>query len=98
MNGHPVRSIANLELHVAHSSNLHCESCSHFSNHNHNGLTSLSDADAWMSAWRTRISPTTFSLLGGEPTIHPELPAFIPLIRHHWGSRPWIRIVSNGFL
>jgi hypothetical protein len=93
-----MRSVRNLELHVAHSCNLQCESCSHFSNHNHKGLTSLSDADSWMSAWQARISPATFSLLGGEPTIHSELPAFVPLIRRHWGNRPRIRIVSNGFL
>jgi hypothetical protein len=51
-----------------------------------------------MSAWRTRILPNTFSLLGGEPSIHPELTSFIPLIRRHWDGRTAIRLVSNGFL
>lgn len=85
-----------LELHVAHGCNLSCESCSHYSNHAHAGIVSLEDADRWMALWSRRVSVTRFSLLGGEPTIHPELPRFVGLVRKHW-PRTNIEIVSNGF-
>ena len=85
-----------LELHVAHGCNLACESCSHYSNHAHSGTVSLDDADRWMGLWSRRVSVTRFSLLGGEPTIHPQLPQFVGLVRRHW-PHTQIEIVSNGF-
>lgn len=88
--------IGNLELHVTHGCNLVCESCSHYSNQGHKGHLSLEEAESWMRAWDGRIAPQTFSLLGGEPTIHPELPAFVDLTRRMY-PRTSIRIVTNGF-
>jgi hypothetical protein len=85
-----------LELHVAHACNLACESCSHYSNHGHAGITSLEEADAWMSLWSSRLDTRRFMLLGGEPTIHPDLPAFVPVVRRHWPFAH-IKIVTNGF-
>jgi len=85
-----------LELHVAHGCNLSCDSCSHYSNHGHSGTVSLEEADRWMGLWSRRIDVAWFSILGGEPTIHPELPAFVGLVRRHWPSAR-IEIVSNGF-
>lgn len=86
----------NLELHVAHSCNLTCESCSHYSNQGHKGLLTLEKADHWMNSWNRRLDPKTFSLLGGEPTIHPRLPEFVTLSRKHW-PQAHLRIVTNGF-
>lgn len=85
-----------LELHVAHGCNLSCESCSHYSNHAHAGTVSVDEADRWMGLWSHRISVKRFVLLGGEPTIHPQLPRFVGLVRSHW-PRTVIEIVSNGF-
>lgn len=53
-------------------------------------------ADQWMSAWSQRLDVKVFNLLGGEPTIHPELPAFVGLVRSHW-PKALIRITTNGF-
>src|SRR3954447_17995641 len=77
-------SVTRLELHVTHACNLACESCSHYSNHSHRGEVALAEADEWMSAWSGRIAVEEFHLLGGEPTIHPNLPAFVTLARRHW--------------
>lgn len=88
--------LSRLELHVTHTCNLACESCSHYSNHGHSGNLALDTADRWMSAWSRRIDVKTFNLLGGEPTIHPELPAFVGLVRSHW-PKTMIRITTNGF-
>jgi len=85
-----------LELHVAHGCNLSCESCSHYSNHAHSGTVSFEEADRWMELWSQRVEVHWFTILGGEPTIHPELPSFVGLVRRHWPSAH-IEIVSNGF-
>lgn len=91
-----VAVIERLEMHVTHSCNLSCESCCHYSNHNHNGHIDVSEAETWMSAWRGRFIVNEFILLGGEPTINPELVKFIPLVRKYWPEAK-LTIVTNGF-
>ena len=90
------RTASLLELHVTHACNLACESCSHYSNHGHAGNLDLSQADSWMAAWSGRLDVKQLNLLGGEPTIHPRLAEFVPLVRRHWPAAH-IRIVTNGF-
>ncbi|MGQ0660611.1 radical SAM protein [Sphingosinicella sp.] len=90
-------SIANLEVHVAHGCNLACESCSHYSNQGHKGLLGLDEARAWIQPWADRLAPAKFSLLGGEPALHPRFAEFVPLARSFW-PRAHLRLVSNGFL
>ena len=91
-----MHSVFNLEMHLTHACNLTCESCSHYSNQGHKGIVSLEDADRQMALWDRRLNPQYFSLLGGEPTIHPCLPEFIALCRQHWPNAA-LRLVTNGF-
>lgn len=91
-----MKVVQNLEIHLVHSCNLTCESCSHYSNQGLKGIVSLEEADQWMKPWTQRLSPIVFSLLGGEPTIHPQLPAFVRLARRHW-PHAHLRLVTNGF-
>ncbi len=91
-----MREIHNLEIHLVHGCNLTCESCSHYSNQGHKGTLSLEEADSWMKRWSHRVRPKIFSLVGGEPTIHPNLPEFLLLARKNWPDAK-IRLVTNGF-
>jgi hypothetical protein len=93
----PLRRINRLELHVTHACNLACESCSHYSDQGHTGNLDLDEADRWMGGWANRVAMEEFCLLGGEPTVHPRLSAFVPLVRRHWPDAR-IRIITNGFL
>ncbi len=86
----------NLEIHAAHACNLTCESCSHFSNHNHPGILSVEDAASWMAPWKGRLRPNRFSILGGEPTLNRNLTQLVLLAREHWPAAA-IRIVTNGY-
>ncbi|MBE7462183.1 MAG: radical SAM protein [Planctomycetes bacterium] len=86
----------NLEIHVAHACNLACESCTHYSNQGHKGLVSLEEADVWMTPWSTRLKPKFFSLVGGEPTIHPKLCDWVRLARAQFPDST-LRLVTNGF-
>ena len=94
--GKKPRSVHRLELHVTHTCNLACDSCSHYSNHGHAGNLDLAEADRWMGAWSDRLIVEEFNLLGGEPTIHPGLSEFVVLARRHW-PMVRIRIITNGF-
>ncbi len=91
-----VRRIDNLEIHLTHSCNLTCESCSHYSNYGHKGSLSLEEAERWMSNWNRRLRPRMFSLLGGEPSLHSDLVDFMALARRSW-PRTHLRLVTNGF-
>lgn len=86
----------NLEIHVTHSCNLSCESCSHYCNHGHQGVLALDKAEDWMEAWNKLLNPRMFSLLGGEPTLHPQLSEFLSLARSKW-PQAHLRIATNGF-
>lgn len=88
--------VLHLEIHVAHACNLRCESCSHYSDQGHKGIVPLDEARAWMSAWSGRIRPRIFSLVGGEPTLHPHLADFVRLARSQWPAAA-LRLVTNGF-
>lgn len=88
--------IVNLEIHVAHSCNLFCSQCTHYSNFSHKGILSAAEAHRQMGLWSDRISPRMFSMLGGEPAVNKELCDIIQIARSHWSNK--MQLVSNGFL
>lgn len=92
-----MRVIDGLEIHLAHGCNLACESCSHYSDQGHEGIVSLEEAGTWMRLWNQRVRPRRFSLLGGEPAIHPQLAELVALSRRHWPDAE-LELVTNGFL
>lgn len=49
-----------------------------------------------MSFWCDRLAPEQFTLLGGEPTIHPDLVQIIRITRRYWPSTH-LRLTTNGF-
>jgi len=89
-------AIRHLEIHAAHACNLACESCAHYSDYAHKGVVSLDEARGWMAPWSERLAPLTFSILGGEPTIHPDLVGFLELSRRMF-PHATLRLVTNGF-
>ncbi|NDC24620.1 MAG: radical SAM protein [Proteobacteria bacterium] len=85
-----------LELHVAHTCNLSCEACGHYSQHHAGGVVSLAEAFNWSKKWNDRIDPETLGLLGGEPTLHPDLCEFVRTMKISW-PRAQLVIKTNGF-
>jgi len=88
--------MAQLELHVTHACNLTCESCSHYSDQGHKGMLDLATADRWLGWWSARLHPAYFNLMGGEPTLHPDLCSFVRLARRHWPASS-LKLITNGF-
>lgn len=89
-------SIYDLEVHIIHVCNLFCNNCSHYMNHSHQGTLSLEEAEFWFKTWNCRLKPTKFVLLGGEPTLHPELSEMILLARKMWPSSE-LHLFTNGY-
>ena len=83
-------------MHVAHGCNLACESCSHYSNQGHKGILTLEQAEAMIAAWHFRLRPQAFNLLGGEPTINPQLADFFSLAHQFWPDAH-LKLITNGF-
>jgi len=90
-----IQTSSNLELHATHLCNLSCDNCSHFSNYQHHGILSVEEAGQWMAPWGRRVEPYTFLILGGEPTLHPELSDLLVLSRRCF-STTTIRLITNG--
>tara|TARA_A100001035_G_scaffold280055_1_gene283752 strand:- start:2307 stop:3044 length:738 start_codon:yes stop_codon:yes gene_type:complete len=65
-------------------------------NQGHTGNLDLETATEWMWAWRRRIIPQRFTLMGGEPALHPDLTKFVYLSRKMWPNS-YIEVISNGF-
>jgi len=85
-----------LEIHVSHSCNLFCSSCSHYSQHHLSGGVSLEQLSTWSHFWNRRIFPRDLALLGGEPSLHPQLSEFIESAKEAW-PRSRLILKTNGF-
>ncbi len=85
-----------LEFHAAHACNLSCAQCSHYSNVHSGGIVSVAEAKENFDAWTGRLRPKKFVILGGEPTLNPDLCEILVMGRLAFpGSRKLL--VSNGF-
>ena len=96
MFGKTLVSLPLLEIHVAHACNLTCESCSHFSNNGHKGILSLEEFKAWCTPWTSKLAPKVFRMLGGEPTVNPQLGEIVLKARALWPNSQ-LTITTNGF-
>ena len=88
--------IPNLEFHAAHACNLYCAQCSHYSNFHAGGLVSVDEASANFAPWRGRLAPKQIAILGGEPTLNPDLIQVIAIARSAFPNSSGL-FVTNGF-
>jgi hypothetical protein len=86
-----------LEVHLVDGCNLRCQGCNHFSDLTKLGIKSLDEMASQLEPWSRRIAIQELSLLGGEPTLNPDLIAIIELSRRLFPETP-ISILTNGFL
>jgi Radical SAM superfamily/4Fe-4S single cluster domain len=90
----PVR---HLETHVTDACNFACESCSHFSQDGHGGRETPDSFAAQCGPWAKRVSPEWLLLLGGEPTLNPDLLEIVKLARCFWPLPVKVCLVTNGW-
>ena len=90
------RNSANVFFHILTQCNLKCRHC-YINPQQHGHLTlPLATIQAWLAAFSENSHTKNLIFLGGEPTLHPELPAAIKFARKMgFGS---ITVDTNGFL
>ena len=90
------KNSANLFFHILTKCNLNCRHC--YINPDQHGKNTLPlpTAKAWLEAFSQISNPINLILLGGEPTLHPDLAPIVKYARRlGYGS---ITIDTNGYL
>ena len=86
----------NLFFHILTQCNLKCRHCYIDPAQHGENILSFSTIKAWMKPFAGKSESTNLILLGGEPTLHPDLPQIIKYARHMgFGS---ITVDTNGYL
>jgi len=90
------KEATNLFFHILTRCNLKCRHCYiNTAQHGKNTLP-LATITAWLQAFSKRSRSTNLILLGGEPTLHPDLPAAVGQARRLGFAS--ITIDTNGYL
>ena len=86
----------NLFFHILTQCNLNCRHCYINAKQHGENVLSLATIKAWMAAFAQKSAKTNLILLGGEPTLHPDLSQIVKHARNiGFGS---ITVDTNGYL
>jgi MoaA/NifB/PqqE/SkfB family radical SAM enzyme len=90
------KDATNLFFHILTQCNLTCKHC--YINHSQHGSNSLplEVIDAWLTLFAKRSPKTNLVLLGGEPTLHPDLDKII--LKANQLAYESVTIDTNGYL
>jgi sulfatase maturation enzyme AslB (radical SAM superfamily) len=86
-----------VETMITQVCNLSCTGCTNYSDLQHEGYVPWSQGRTWLEAWLERIDIPDFGILGGEPTINPEVNDWIFGLRDLMPTTQ-IRFTTNGLL
>jgi organic radical activating enzyme len=84
-----------LEMDMSFACDLACPGCSHYSNFGHKGHVPFSQGEGWLRSWAMRVTPGTFSMLGGEPLLNPDLLDYLWLAGELWPEAERV-LITNG--
>lgn len=89
--------VVQIEIHVDHACSLACDSCTHFSQEKMTGRHTAETFRAEVLPWTNRLQPQHFLLLGGEPTLNPDLVRICSAAREMWPELEVnMMLVTNG--
>lgn len=88
--------VPSLQIHATQACNFSCDGCTSFSQFKLKGLLSPETAKAAFDAWRHRIHPNKVCLLGGEPTLNPDLCQLLALMGKAFSSRKTKRLLTTN--
>lgn len=84
-----------VEFYITNVCNLACRGCNRFNNYNFKGHQYWDDWAAEYEKWSTRLDLPNITIIGGEPTLHPELEVWASNLRRLWPNSE-IMIQTNG--
>jgi len=88
-------NLNHIEYEIVDHCNLACENCSHFSYLKPKKFVSLDNFEADLKAITNKFTLNRFTLIGGEPTLHPKLIELIKLAKTYLNNTE-LRIATNG--
>lgn len=86
-----------IEIYITNECNLSCSNCNRFNNYDFQGHYYWDDYKTAITAWAKRITSSTICIIGGEPTLHPELHIWVKNLKNLWPDSN-LMIQSNGVL
>lgn len=89
--------LAFLEWMVTTSCDLACPGCDRFIDHNHNWTEDYDLLQSRMTEWSKHLDPDNFTIIGGEPLIHPRIYDIVKTARSCF-DHATIEIYTNGLL
>lgn len=86
-----------IELYITNECNLTCSNCNRFNNYNFRGHYVWEANRTALEAWSRRVTAPMITIIGGEPTLHPELELWTRGAATFW---PQSRVViqTNGLI
>jgi len=84
-----------VEFYITNVCNLACRGCNRFNNYHFKGHQRWADYSDAYEAWSTRLDLPRITILGGEPTLNPDLELWAMNLRRLWPDSV-IMIQSNG--
>ncbi|HHP7233889.1 MAG TPA: radical SAM protein [Desulfobacterales bacterium] len=90
------RDTANVFFHILTQCNLQCRHCYINPRQHGSGRLPLDTIQRWLALFAGRVPRANLVLLGGEPTLHPDLPAIVRAARSY--DYASVTIDSNGYL
>lgn len=84
-----------LEFYITNVCNLACNGCNRFNNYKFKGHQTWADHEAEYAKWAKRITAPFITIIGGEPTLNPDLENFAAGIRKLWPDSE-VMIQTNG--
>ncbi|MDR1485194.1 MAG: radical SAM protein [Planctomycetaceae bacterium] len=88
--------IRHLEVDIVKGCNLKYKFCTHVSPFR-KGYIPLEQLSEWFETWSKKIAPERFTILGGEPLLHPEVEKVIQIAGKYWKDSQ-ILFVTNGMI
>lgn len=90
-----IRLFPVVEFYITNVCNLSCRGCNRFNNYNFKGHQLWNEhADAY-EAWSKRLDLPRITIIGGEPTLNPDLELWAMNLRRLWPEAV-IMVQSNG--
>jgi len=88
--------LSHINFYITNYCNYSCTNCNNFNNYRFNGHHYIKDYKHLLIEWSKKINITkSITILGGEPTIHPDFVEYVKLIYKLWPNTQ-IHISTNG--
>ena len=86
-----------VETMITQVCNLSCTGCTNYSDLQHEGYVTWAEGKSQIESWLERVDILDFGILGGEPTVNPEVNQWILGLRELM-PKAQIRFTTNGIL